>query len=1271
MKKLLLSVAALLAALAIAIFSANAQAPIYEFPFNNTRAASVGTGTFSSTQGTSFTTDRNGNENGALNINGTGSTATLTGLPYGSAARTIAFWVKLNVVNAQYNFIYCYGTEANPDGIFVKPNEARRFVPNQTVASTHSANVWYHYVLTYDGTSSKIYKDGALISTAAVTKNTVNNSNIFKLGLTEGGGANWFNGAIDDLKIYNVALTEQQVETLYGVTPVQPPPTVWTLRNEALSGLTFTKLSYFHRPKASNDTMGIFSMGFTPHTSTGGSKPTITPSSTSAFMKTANSSYTLAGTTQFQAYNCDHIADTVTDAAANPGLVKDTTYIAGSAYSSGSSYNHASIRRRIGYMNEIGTAQWAGIRTVADKGYRGIATNKKYGYGRIVAVGLTTPINARYAFISSSKDNGSTWTDYTHTTGGKTGGVLHNVKWAGPATVYAVGSAGASPLLLKSGDTANTWQDVTINITGVTGLGSIYAHDSLTLWITCNDGKIIHSSDGGATFTEQATGTTKNLNAIWFANSQKGWAVGASGTIIKTTNGGQIWTRETFPDTVSNLTDVQFINDTNGVVLASNGAVYQYNPCYTTYSTVSITSCGSYVLNGNMYDTAGTYTATIRNSKGCDSVMTFTLTIIQPVRDTVSISACGSFTWANVGTYNSSTTVTHAFANAAANGCDSIVTLNLTIKSASAVAVSRNLNANGFFVFNGDTLIVGGLYTSTFVNAAGCDSVVTLNLNGNGLIAVYNFNNTMYNVGGSSPFSTSGTSFTTDKKGNANSALYNGGTTTASINGLPTGISARTVSLWFKRTTQLGDGIFAYGTEANLRMFGAYLAGNGITFQAYGNDIYAPVSGGVTLNVWHHLAITFELSGVIIYYDGVQIGSGSRVLNTGSSAFKLGNMQGDFDNLQIYNTALTAAQISAIYNADRCIKTTTKDTTVCGSFVWNNVTYTQSALITVDTTQTANDCDSIFRINLTVKQPTSSTHNAVICAGSSYIFNSITFTADTVYTTTLTNAVGCDSTVTLNLSTKQPVSNTVSLSACNSFTWTNATNDTYTRDTTVIYTFNNGCDSTVTLNLTINHPVTNNVNLSGCNEVGIVGFPLFTRDTTFIHTIANGAANGCDSVVTVNIVIIPVNINVTQSGRTLTAQQSGARYQWFDCDTEQEIEGDTLQSFTPAVSGRYLVSIKTAGCNLNSVCYTVDFTSIDELSASTFAVYPNPANSILNIEAKEATSIKIVNVLGATVATQELNAGKNSIDISSLPTGVYMLHTSTGSGYKAVKFVKE
>lgn len=67
-------------------------------------------------------------------------------------------------------------------------------------------------------------------------------------------------------------------------------------------------------------------------------------------------------------------------------------------------------------------------------------------------------------------------------------------------------------------------------------------------------------------------------------------------------------------------------------------------------------------------------------------------------------------------------------------------------------------------------------------------------------------------------------------------------------------------------------------------------------------------------------------------------------------------------------------------------------------------------------------------------------------------------------------------------------------------------------------------------------------------------------------------------------------------------------------------------------------------------------------------IYPNPANSILYVEAEETTTIKIINLLGATVAMQIMYEGNNNIDVSCFSNGVYFIQASNG---KITKFVKE
>lgn len=195
---------------------------IQHFKFDNSYANEAGNVSFSST---SFTTDREGVPNSAIVINTTTlqSQATIPGLPYGNAARTVSFWVKASSFSGlNYDPVFTYGTGTASNsfgGSFCADRIAIIGHTNNatTILGFGNLNVvgtWYQVTLSYDGTNAKIYRNGVLINTQAMSWNTINNSNIFKLGIGA-GGEKFFNGAIDDLKIFDRAISDSEASLLY------------------------------------------------------------------------------------------------------------------------------------------------------------------------------------------------------------------------------------------------------------------------------------------------------------------------------------------------------------------------------------------------------------------------------------------------------------------------------------------------------------------------------------------------------------------------------------------------------------------------------------------------------------------------------------------------------------------------------------------------------------------------------------------------------------------------------------------------------------------------------------------------------------------------------------------------------------------------------------------------------------------------------------------------------------------------------------------------
>lgn len=64
-----------------------------------------------------------------------------------------------------------------------------------------------------------------------------------------------------------------------------------------------------------------------------------------------------------------------------------------------------------------------------------------------------------------------------------------------------------------------------------------------------------------------------------------------------------------------------------------------------------------------------------------------------------------------------------------------------------------------------------------------------------------------------------------------------------------------------------------------------------------------------------------------------------------------------------------------------------------------------------------------------------------------------------------------------------------------------------------------------------------------------------------------------------------IDKSVTRNGATLTANQSGATYQWKDCNSDSDLNGETGQSLTRHNGGNYKVIISQYGCSVGSTCY--------------------------------------------------------------------------------------
>ena len=214
---------------------------------------------------------------------------------------------------------------------------------------------------------------------------------------------------------------------------------------------------------------------------------------------------------------------------------------------------------------------------------------------------------------------------------------------------------------------------------------------------------------------------TSNGNYI-STKSFGGNGVDVSGNIISDVN-GNVYLSGFF----NGLVDFNPPNGAYFQALGTNNAFsIKYKECYITSDSISITQCGSYIApDGQTYTSTGVYTAIIPNVQGCDSIITIDLTININTLSLITINTCSnSYTapdgqvYTSSGLYNA--TIPNSF------GCDSniFITLNFNTSYDTITASScNNYSAPNGLIYNSS-----GTYTAIIPNSLGCDSIITIYL---------------------------------------------------------------------------------------------------------------------------------------------------------------------------------------------------------------------------------------------------------------------------------------------------------------------------------------------------------------------------------------------------------------------------------------------------------------------------------------------------------------------------------------------------------------
>ncbi len=336
-------------------------------------------------------------------------------------------------------------------------------------------------------------------------------------------------------------------------------------------------------------------------------------------------------------------------------------------------------------------------------------------------------------------------------------------------------------------------------------------------------------------------------------------------------------------------------------------------------------------------------------------------------------------------------------------------------------------------------------------------------------------------------------------------------------------------------------------------------------------------------------------------------------------------------------------------------------TSPSGNYIWTTSgTYN-------DTLTNSVGCDSVITTNLVIGN-TYRTMSATGCDNYMSPSGNYTWTTSGTYMDTLSNAAGCDSVVTANITITNSSSSSVTATRCAFYT---SASGNYTWTTTGIYndTITNaaGCDSVITVDLTINN-TTHSYAENACDSlVSPSGNYTWTMSGVYNDTIPNAA--GCDSILTVYVAVNTIDASVTNSNETITANNANATYQWVDCNNNNTpIAGENSQTFTATSNGNYAVIVSDANCTKMSPCTLILTTGLNTTSTSSaITLYPNPNNGSFTIETASTVTIEIANAIGQVVMSRMVNSGKNAIALENAVNGVYFVSTIDNAGNKTTQ----
>jgi len=571
-----------------------------------------------------LTADRFGTANAAYSFNGINqnlinSTPNFTFNP--ASSFTISFWYNrnststngvliMNATNAAGNFIWIFQAGAT-NSQFGTNKQQFAWIWAQT-ASTTSA--WTHIVCVYNAGAMTLYKNNVQVATGTYTHTNVTSA-VMPLYVGRGVGGDFYNGKMDDIGIWNRALTTCEINDLYNssnsLTTVNAGPDIVSCNNQAITLNGAGAVNYFWNQNVTNG------VPFTP---------------------TSNGTYLVTG---FNANGCSQWDETNVslgqlsinagqDLSVCPGDTVTLNATGAQTYT----WTNAVTNNQPFVATQSGTYIATGVNgscTDTDTLQINVLPLPQINAGNdtvLCAGGLVT--------LNASGGQNYTWNN----------GIQNAVPFTALSTasyiVTGFSPAGcanqdtlevvANPVPnINAGNDVSTCSGQAVVLTGIGGFNLQWnngVQDGVPFYPTGNGTYIVTGmSNDGCYGTDTLNVSVGNLPDISAGSDQ---VICQGDSVVLAANGGLTYQWSNGEQNGASIFPSQSI--TLGVTGFSGAGCSNTDSMSITVnspsqSTINANGIDVYSLNGIEYTTSGTYTQVIPNSVGCDSTITLILSM--------------------------------------------------------------------------------------------------------------------------------------------------------------------------------------------------------------------------------------------------------------------------------------------------------------------------------------------------------------------------------------------------------------------------------------------------------------------------------------------------------------------------------------------------------------------------------------------------------------------------------------------------------------------